>query len=121
MNEIAARLEKVRGVQRVAIAGSVRRRKETVGDGDVLVIAKHADAVIDFFVGMPEVVHVHGKGPTKSSVKLMTGMDVDLRVVPDASFGAALNYFTGSKDHNVTLRRIALERKLKLNEYGLFR
>ena len=72
-------------------------------------------------VQMPEVVHVHGKGPTKSSVKLSTGMDLDVRVVPEESFGAALNYFTGNKDHNVALRRLALARKLKLNEYGIFR
>ena len=121
MGEIEARLGKLPGVQRVTVAGSIRRRKETVGDGDILVIAKKADAVMDFFVGMPEVVHVHGKGPTKSSVKLDTGMDVDVRVVPGESFGAALNYFTGSKDHNVALRRIAIEKKLKLNEYGVFR
>jgi DNA polymerase (family 10) len=121
MLEIEARLAKLRGVKQVAIAGSIRRRKETVGDGDVLVISDHPDAVMDFFVSMPEVVHVHGKGHTKSSIKLHTGMDVDLRVVPAESFGAAMNYFTGSKDHNVALRRIAIERKLKLNEYGVFR
>ena len=121
MTEIAARVEGLRGVTQVAIAGSIRRRKDTVGDGDLLVVARHPDAVMDFFVAMPEVVHVHGKGSTKASVKLATGMDVDLRVVPAESFGAALNYFTGSKDHNVTLRRIAIERHLKLNEYGVFR
>jgi len=121
MTAIEARLEKLPGVQRVAIAGSIRRRKETVGDGDILVVARQPDAVMDYFVGMPEVVHVHGKGHTKSSVKLNTGMDMDLRVVPAASWGAALNYFTGSKDHNVALRRIAIEKKLKLNEYGVFR
>lgn len=121
MTEIEARLGGLGGVQRVTIAGSIRRRKETVGDGDILVIAKKPDAIMDFFVAMPEVVHVHGKGHTKSSVKLNTGMDVDLRVVPPASWGAALNYFTGSKDHNVALRRIAIEKKLKLNEYGVFR
>jgi DNA polymerase (family X) len=121
MTEVAARLEKVRGVRQVAIAGSVRRRKETVGDGDVLVVAAKPDAVMHCFVGMPEVVHVHGKGLTKSSVKLDNGLDVDLRVVPAESFGAALNYFTGSKDHNVALRRIAIGKQLKLNEYGVFR
>jgi DNA polymerase (family 10) len=121
ISEIAARLEKVPGVKQVAVAGSVRRRKETIGDGDVLVISNDPDAVMDFFVGMPEVVHVHGKGATKSSVKLNTGMDVDVRVVPAESFGAALCYFTGSKDHNVALRRLAIEKKLKLNEYGVFR
>ncbi len=121
MVEIEARLRQVPGVKQVAIAGSIRRRKETVGDGDVLVVSSKPDAVMDFFVHMPEVVHVHGKGSTKSSIKLDTGMDVDLRVVPAESFGAALNYFTGSKDHNVALRRVAIEKKLKLNEYGVFR
>jgi DNA polymerase (family 10) len=121
MDAIAARLQQVSGVKQVAIAGSIRRRKETVGDGDILVVATKPDTLMDFFVGMPEVVHVHGKGHTKSSVKLNTGMDVDVRVVAAASFGAALNYFTGSKDHNVTLRRLAIERHLKLNEYGVFR
>jgi len=121
ITEIEARLGRLAGVQRVGIAGSIRRRKETVGDGDILVVAKKPDAIMDYFVSMPEVVHVHGKGNTKSSVKLNTGMDVDLRVVPAASWGAALNYFTGSKDHNVALRRIAIEKNLKLNEYGVFR
>jgi DNA polymerase (family X) len=121
IDDLVARLERVRGVQRVAIAGSIRRRKETIGDADLLVIAARAATVMDAFVRLPEVVHVHGKGSTKSSVKLQTGLDVDLRVVPPESFGAALNYFTGSKDHNVALRRRAIDRRLKLNEYGLFR
>lgn len=121
MEEIAARLGAVPGVTQVAVAGSIRRRKEAVGDGDVLVIAASPSRVMDVFVAMPEVVHVHGKGETKSSVKLSSGIDVDLRVVPAASFGAALNYFTGSKAHNVALRRRAQDRGLKLNEYGVFR
>ncbi len=119
--EIEARLQKVPGVRRVAIAGSIRRRKETIGDGDFLVVAAHPERVMDFLVGMPEVIHVHGKGPTKSSVKLNTQMDVDVRVVPEESFGAALLYFTGSKSHNIALRRLAQEKDLKLSEYGLFR
>ncbi|MFN8626602.1 MAG: DNA polymerase/3'-5' exonuclease PolX [Candidatus Binatia bacterium] len=121
IEDIQARLRRIAGVKAVAVAGSIRRRKETVGDGDLLVISARPDAVMDFVVGMPEVIHVHGKGSTKSSVKLDTGMDVDVRVVPEASFGAALNYFTGSKDHNVALRRLAIEKKFKLNEYGVFR
>jgi DNA polymerase (family X) len=121
LQDIESRLGKVAGVQEVAIAGSVRRRKETVGDGDILVVSRKPDHVMDFFTGMPEVAHVHGHGSTKSSVKLETGMDVDLRVVSAQSFGAALNYFTGSKDHNVALRRIAMDLDLKLNEYGVFR
>jgi DNA polymerase (family 10) len=121
LQDIRGRLEHVPGVKQAVVAGSVRRRKETVGDGDVLVVATKASQVMDFFAALPEVVHVHGKGGTKASVRLDTGMDVDLRVVAEKSFGAALNYFTGSKDHNVVLRRRAQERKLKLNEYGLFR
>lgn len=121
VREIERRLSAVRGVQKVAIAGSIRRCKETVGDADLLVVAKDADRVMDAFVSMPEVEYVHGKGHTKSSVKLHMGMDVDLRVVAEESFGAALNYFTGSKAHNVALRRIAQDKGLKLNEYGLFR
>ncbi len=121
VREIERRLREIRGVQRVAIAGSIRRCKETVGDADILVVAEDAERVMDFFVSMPEVEYVHGKGHTKSSVKLHMGMDVDLRVVEKDSFGAALNYFTGSKAHNVALRRIAQDKGLKLNEYGLFR
>ena len=121
LGEIEARLRHVRGVTRVAIAGSVRRRKETVGDGDILVVASRPDEIMKFFVSMPEVIHVHGHGSTRSSVKLETGMDVDLRVVSAENFGAALCYFTGNKDHNVALRRIAIEKGLKLNEYGVFR
>ena len=75
---------------------------------------------MDFFVSMPEVIDIIGKGETKSSVKLKTGMDADVRVLREESFGAALQYFTGSKDHNIVLRRIAQERGLKLSEYGLF-
>jgi DNA polymerase (family 10) len=118
---IEERLRTVAGVKRVAVAGSIRRRKETVGDGDILVVSNQPDVVMGFFVGMPEVIHVHGRGQTKSSVKLDNGLDVDVRVVPEECFGAALNYFTGSKDHNVALRRLAIERGLKLNEYGVFR
>lgn len=119
--EIEARLRAVPGVRRVAIAGSIRRFKETIGDADFLVVARHPDRVMDFFTTMPDVRHVHAKGPTRSSVRLALGMDADLRVVPEESFGAALHYFTGSKDHNIALRRIAQEKGLKLNEYGVFR
>ncbi len=121
VTDIAARIEGLKGVERVAVAGSIRRRKETIGDGDILVVARQSDAVMDFIVAMPEVVHVHGKGQTKTSVKLETGMDIDVRVVPAASFGAALCYFTGNKAHNVALRKLAIAKELKLNEYGVFR
>ena len=102
------------------MSGSVRRMKETIGDADFLVISDNPKRVMDYFVSMPEVIDIIGKGETKSSVKLKTGMDVDVRVVPEESFGAALQYFTGSKDHNVALRRIAQEKGWKLSEYGLF-
>jgi len=119
--EIHGRLRELSDVDEVEVAGSIRRRKETVGDADILVISSRPEKVMDFFVSMPEVAHVLGKGKTKAMIKLKNGLDVDLRVVPEESFGAALNYFTGSKDHNVALRRIAQEKGLKLNEYGLFR
>jgi len=119
--EIHGRLRELSDVDEVELAGSIRRRKETVGDADILVISSRPEKVMEFFVSMPEVAHVLGKGNTKAMIKLKNGLDVDLRVVPEESFGAALNYFTGSKDHNVALRRIAQEQGLKLNEYGLFR
>ncbi len=119
--EIEQRLRKLPEVEEVIVAGSIRRRKETVGDADILAISKKPEKIMDFFASMPEVMHVHGKGRTKTMIKLKNGMDVDLRVVEKESFGAALNYFTGSKDHNVALRRIAQDKELKLNEYGLFR
>lgn len=119
--DIEARLRGLPGVTRAAVAGSVRRRKETIGDLDFLVCARDPERVGRAFAAMPEVRHVHGRGATKVLVRLASGMDADLRLVPEASFGAALCYFTGSKSHNMALRRIAQARKLKLNEYGLFR
>lgn len=117
---IEERLKKVSGVERAVVAGSTRRRKETIGDIDILVISKKPKVVMDYFTNMPEVAHVIAAGGTKSSVKLSSGLNMDLRVVPPESYGAALNYFTGSKDHNVSLRKIAIEKGWKLNEYGLF-
>ena len=119
--EIEQRLRELPEVSEVVVAGSTRRRKETIGDADILAISRKPEKVMECFVSMLEVLHVQAKGATKSMVKLKNGMDVDLRVVEQESFGAALNYFTGSKDHNVALRRIAQEKGLKLNEYGLFR
>jgi DNA polymerase (family 10) len=119
--KIEERLKGLKEVERIALAGSLRRRKETIGDLDILVVSKKPVRVMDFFVSMPEVVRVTAHGETKSAVKLESGLDVDLRVVPAESYGAALNYFTGSKDHNVTLREMALAKGWKLNEYGLFK
>jgi len=108
-------------VEEAIVGGSVRRKKETIGDIDILAISAKPEKVMDRFLGLPFIAHVYGKGPTKTNVKLKNGLDADLRVVPKESFGAALNYFTGSKDHNIALREIALKRGWKLNEYGLFK
>lgn len=119
--EIKARLEKVEGVELVEIAGSLRRWQETIGDIDLLAISAKPKNVMDAFVKMPGVKGIHARGETKSSVRLKQNIDADLRVVPRASFGAALQYFTGNKAHNVALRKIAIEKGYKLNEYGLFK
>jgi DNA polymerase (family X) len=107
-------------VERADVAGSLRRRKETIGDLDFLAISSQPDKVMEFFVSQPEVVKVYGHGPTKSSVHLRQGLDMDLRVIPPGSYGAALQYFSGSKEHNIALRQIAIDQGYKLNEYGLF-
>jgi DNA polymerase (family 10) len=114
-------LGKVAGVSRAEIAGSMRRWRETSGDIDILVEASSADAVMHAFTKHKDVAHVVAHGETKSSARLKDGIDVDVRVLPKKSFGAALLYFTGSKEHNVVLRSLALKKKLKLNEYGLYR
>ena len=121
INAIADQLRSLKEVKKLEVAGSVRRWKETIGDADILVISEKPKAVMDFFVSLPQVARVFAHGETKSAIKLKNGMDVDLRVVPENSYGAALNYFTGSKDHNVALREIAIKKGYKLNEYGLFR
>ncbi len=109
------------GVRKATLAGSARRRRETVGDLDMLVVADDGKSVMDHFVAMADVEEVLANGATKSAVRLKNGLQVDLRVVPAESYGAALNYFTGSRDHNIALRQIAQDSGLKLNEYGLFR
>ncbi|MCI0405866.1 MAG: DNA polymerase/3'-5' exonuclease PolX [candidate division Zixibacteria bacterium] len=119
--KIEARLGELKEVEKVIVAGSLRRWKETIGDLDVLVVSQKPKPIMDFFVAMPEVVRITAHGATKSAVKLESGLNVDLRVVPAESYGAALNYFTGSKDHNVALREIAMSKGYKLNEYGLFK
>jgi len=116
---LAERVRALPGVVRVEPAGSLRRRKETIGDLDLLVAGGDPSQVMEAFVTYPAVADVLGRGDTKSSVRLASGLQVDLRVVPEASFGAALMYFTGSKEHNIELRRLAIERGWSLNEYGL--
>jgi DNA polymerase (family 10) len=116
-------LEQLAGLPEVAradVAGSVRRRKETIGDVDFLVISTNPTRVMDWFVSRPGVVKVWGQGTTKSSVRLKEGFDMDIRVIAPESYGAALQYFTGSKDHNIALRKIAIDQGYKLSEYGLF-
>ncbi len=121
VREITSILSKLKEVERINVAGSLRRRKETIGDVDLLVIAKDAEKVMDVFVNLPGVTKVWGKGKTRSSIRLEQGIDVDLRVVPKKCYGSALQYFTGSKEHNIATRKIAIDKKLKLNEYGLFK
>jgi DNA polymerase (family 10) len=110
------------GVSRAEVAGSFRRCRETVADLDVLVLCDqhHGGAVTEQFVLYPEVEHVLAHGPTKSSVRLRCGLQVDLRVLPEECYGAALHYFTGSKAHNIAVRRLGQQRGLKINEYGIF-
>jgi DNA polymerase (family 10) len=119
---LVERMRAVPGVLACEFAGSLRRRAETIGDLDILVSAKPEDtaAIMDAFSGASEVVEVLGKGDTKTSVVLQGGMQVDLRVVPHESWGAAMQYFTGSKDHNVAMRTLAVKKKLKVSEYGVF-
>jgi DNA polymerase (family 10) len=120
---LEASMKKVRDVKQAVAAGSVRRMKETVGDIDILTISKNSKPVMDAFTKMPEVVEVLAKGPTKSTVILSYGkhqIQADVRVLEEKSFGAALQYFTGSKDHNIKLRQIAIKKGYKLSEYGLF-
>lgn len=121
VKEIEKKLGSLKEVKKISVAGSVRRRKETIGDVDFLVVSKNPKKVMDFFVSLPGVIKVWGRGATKSSVRMQEGFDMDLRVVPEKSYGSALQYFTGSKEHNISTRKIAIDKGLKLSEYGLFK
>lgn len=131
VKEIQKKLESLKEVEKIDVAGSIRRMKETIGDVDFLVISKNPEPVMNFFVSLPEIIKIRSKGKTKSSAwtscgfdpvkKKSNGVNMDIRIVPEKSYGAALQYFTGSKEHNIVLRKIAREKGLKLNEYGLFR
>ncbi len=120
VKQIEARLSNIKDVRKVIAVGSFRRMKETVGDIDYLVLSDAPEIVMDYFASMPEVDEVLGKGPSKTFVKLNNGMDADLLVVPKESFGSALQYFTGSKEHGVALRKIAISKGLRLNEWGIY-
>ncbi|MGM0682245.1 MAG: DNA polymerase/3'-5' exonuclease PolX, partial [Thermodesulfobacteriota bacterium] len=113
-------LAEIREVKKVTIAGSYRRRKETVGDLDVLVACQKWEPVIDRFLSFEDVARILSRGKTRSSVILSSGLQVDLRIIPEESYGAALHYFTGSKAHNIAIRKIAMDQGLKINEYGVF-
>ncbi|HLF26373.1 MAG TPA: DNA polymerase/3'-5' exonuclease PolX [Anaerolineae bacterium] len=119
--EMLQQLMRLERVQRASVAGSLRRMRETIGDIDLLVSAeaKHTEAIMDAFNALPNVAAIIARGPTKSSVRLHSGQQADLRVIQPKHWGAALQYFTGSKDHNVRLREIALKQGYSLNEYSL--
>jgi DNA polymerase (family 10) len=114
-------LRATRDVDAIEVAGSLRRRKDTIGDIDILITSRDPAPVMDAFVTAPPVAQVLARGPTRSSVILDVGLQADVRVVEPASYGAALQYFTGSKEHNVALRERAVRRGLKINEYGVWR
>jgi DNA polymerase (family 10) len=117
--EIISYLKKSGCIEKINVAGSIRRRKETIGDIDILVTSRKPEKVLDFFTKI-RGARVIAKGPTKASISLVNGAQVDLRVLPPREYGSALLYFTGSKEHNVELRKIAIAKKMKLSEYGLF-
>jgi DNA polymerase (family 10) len=119
--DLLDRLREIPGVRRAAYAGSLRRMAETIGDVDLLVASERPERVMDAFVGYGTVARVLAHGPTKSSIVTTGGLQVDLRVIELAAWGAAMIYFTGSKAHNIRIREMAVRKKLKLNEYGLFR
>ena len=121
VKQIEKRLQQVKGVKNAVAAGSVRRMKETVRDIDYLVSTSDPERVMEHFVKMPEVEKVLGRGQSKVFVKLASGIDADLLVVPEESWGSALQYFTGSKEHSVRLRKIAIAKGLRLNEWGIFK
>jgi len=121
VNEIKKRLRKLPEVKQISEAGSVRRKKETIRDIDILVISSDSQKVMEVFTTMPMVGDILAKGATKSSIRTRQGIQVDLRVVEPDSFGAALCYFTGSKEHNIRIREMGVKLGLKINEYGVFR
>lgn len=114
-------MKKVKEIKQITLAGSLRRMRETIADVDILASSDDAEKVMDGFVNLPQTDKVVAKGTTKSSIVTKDGFQVDLRVVKPESFGAATHYFTGSKDHNIRIRSLGVDRGLKINEYGVFR
>jgi DNA polymerase (family 10) len=121
VEEIVEEFKSMKEVENISPAGSLRRKRETIGDIDILVATENPQKVTEKFISMPDVIKVWGKGVTKASVRVKGNFDIDLRVVPKESWGAALQYFTGSKAHNIKVRQIAIDKGFKLNEYGVFR
>src|SRR4051794_510077 len=121
VQQLLNHMREVKGIRQMEVAGSYRRGRETIGDIDLLVDAEDVEAVMDQLGRFEELATVLGRGDTKMSISLGRGLQIDLRVVPPKSFGAALQYFTGSKDHNVVLRGMAKDCGLRINEYGVFR
>lgn len=119
-NELIAYMKKNSNVLKIGYAGSLRRMKESIGDIDILVLAKNPKNVTDYFTRFPGASRVLAKGDTKASISLKSGNDADIRIVEPESYGSALLYFTGSKDHNIELRKRAISMGYKLSEYGLF-
>jgi DNA polymerase (family 10) len=118
---ILENLKKIKEIQQITLAGSLRRMRETIADVDILAASDQADKVMESFVHLPHTAKVVAQGHTKSSITTKDGFQVDLRVVPMESFGAACHYFTGSKAHNIRIRSLGIERGLKINEYGVFK
>ncbi|MFX1520016.1 MAG: DNA polymerase/3'-5' exonuclease PolX [Promethearchaeota archaeon] len=119
--DIVKKLKNLEEVEKISLAGSIRRKKETIGDVDILITSQNPSKVMDFFTKLPEVKRVIAKGKTKSTIVVANNLHVDLRIIEKESFGAALQYFTGSKEHNIKLRKMALDKNWKLSEYGLFK
>lgn len=117
---VVEKMKKHEATERIEIAGSIRRRKETIGDGDILIVSKDPEASMDYFTKLPEINRVLGKGKTKATIEFENGFQADLRVIDAKSWGAALQYFTGNITHNVKLRKMAMAKGWKLNEYGIF-
>lgn len=121
VTEIKNYFKKFEFVERIEVAGSFRRGKETVGDLDLLVISNQAEKVMKLFTSLPDIQEILSKGSTKSSIRLRNGLQIDLRVVEEKEFGSALLYFIGNKEHNIELRKLALSKRHTLSEYGLFK
>lgn len=119
--ELEEKLSSRKEVKKLEVVGSFRRKKETVGDLDILIVSKKPKKVMDYFTKVEKGLRVIAKGASKSTIKLSSGLQVDLRVFDESEYGAAMLYFTGSKEHNVELRKRAISKKMKLSEYGLFR